>query len=887
MEQSFWIKLRYSADNDNDSDDFGRNLIKPRVHLKFSKTFGGIVTSPKVASPSAYDWKLIGYRPLEWILSGDINYWLKISIKSIEIPDEREKNLDDDERESLKGLIVQDFSFNICYSSCTLNQRSQLCGSIIASHAGYNAPKDFVTDFIIKTHIATVLFSAPAGSSFSLTWKQLLVHQAKVEISSNNISQSDASQFTCGEQLQPTYQAKYLKVPAENESDELFDIAQSFANMVSWRDMRRYRYKSGYANNLKCRWSIVRPKFTGISLKVISLDLEEHINCNYDYIAYSIGDIDFKDGQIRYLCEEYFQHLYFADGNYIKLCKHKDIGFEETYRNGEIIYIYFITDRNRSGKGFVIEYKLACLSFDYIFTSMGILDEIVHSPNYPDKYPANLTCNWSIVLESNRAILAKFVDMDIEEAVSCAKDSITLQEGYMAVDDPNKRLCGKQSDWNETFTSGRVFISFITDASVNKKGFALRLMEQIHDCSSDRLTINEGDWPKVLHSPNFPKLSPNSLDCQWVINAPVGHRIQFSVDPLTFDLQDTSGNNSYALFSKHLYRCIDDYLEVRDGPSKNSPLFGIYCRREPPSTIFSSGSYLYIRYRTDSYIESTGFNSTYEIATCGGTVVLATNKTSFIRSPNFPDPYPSKVECTCFAHLWLTYKENCSADSITMREHNATGEYILKPTCASITVIGKFFQTRRNIMSVFFQSQNNQARSSRMFCLQRKCGFEIVFKPSQIDHLMPQIACDWKFKAGIGYRYVLDFSFTKHQNFYQTAFDQTGCYPDVVVRNGVHDLPYFYGLNRHNFCENKTRFISSADVLSLTYDDRMTHFAKRELFTSNRNSERIYAPFRIEYLKVPQDYDSNSCMYHITTNLTIIINETDNLEYSIRFNPKG
>lgn len=75
------------------------------------------MTSPKVASPSAYDWKLIGYRPLEWILSGDINYWLKISIKSIEIPDEREKNLDDDERESLKGLIVQDFSFNICYSS--------------------------------------------------------------------------------------------------------------------------------------------------------------------------------------------------------------------------------------------------------------------------------------------------------------------------------------------------------------------------------------------------------------------------------------------------------------------------------------------------------------------------------------------------------------------------------------------------------------------------------------------------------------------------------------------------------------------------------------------------------------------------------------------------
>uniref|UniRef100_A0A0M3HKP2 CUB domain-containing protein n=1 Tax=Ascaris lumbricoides TaxID=6252 RepID=A0A0M3HKP2_ASCLU len=83
-------------------------------------------------------------------------------------------------------------------------------------------------------------------------------------------------------------------------------------------------------------------------------------------------------------------------------------------------------------------------------------------------------------------------------------------------------------------------------------------------------------------------------------------------------------------------------------------------------------------------------------------------------------------------------------------------------------------------MNVRFRSNNTLGRASRMFCLERKCGFDIDVEPSKIEcggeisdqsgrittpgypkQLIAHIACDWKFYAGIGYRYIFDFSFIK------------------------------------------------------------------------------------------------------------------------------
>lgn len=57
---------------------------------------------------------------------------------------------------------------------------------------------------------------------------------------------------------------------------------------------------------------------------------------------------------------------------------------------------------------------------------MGIFDMMLYSPNYPNGYYNNQDCSWSFLLESGRALVATFTDMDIEESEGCAKDSIVM-----------------------------------------------------------------------------------------------------------------------------------------------------------------------------------------------------------------------------------------------------------------------------------------------------------------------------------------------------------------------------------------------------------------------------------------------------------------------------
>lgn len=87
---------------------------------------------------------------------------------------------------------------------------------------------------------------------------------------------------------------------------------------------------------------------------------------------------------------------------------------------------------------------------------------------------------------------------------------------------------------------GRVFIYFVSGATVALgRHFKIHLEEILIDCSNNNLWIDELNPSKQLTSPEFPKLAPNSLNCHWVINTIPGHRIKFTVDPHTFNLQNS------------------------------------------------------------------------------------------------------------------------------------------------------------------------------------------------------------------------------------------------------------------------------------------------------------------------------------------------------------
>lgn len=95
-------------------------------------------------------------------------------------------------------------------------------------------------------------------------------------------------------------------------------------------------------------------------------------------------------------------------------------------------------------------------------------------------------------------------------------------------------------------------------------------------------------------------VSPNSLDCKWTLSAPPGRRLKFTIDPNTFHLATPNEDARFYIFVNlrlsenclFLCSCTDDFIEVMDGPSTFSQQFGRYCGVDPPSTIFSTDSYL-------------------------------------------------------------------------------------------------------------------------------------------------------------------------------------------------------------------------------------------------------------------------------------------------------
>lgn len=128
-------------------------------------------------------------------------------------------------------------------------------------------------------------------------------------------------------------------------------------------------------------------------------------------------------------------------------------------------------------------------------------------------------------------------------------------------------------------------------------------------------------------SPGFPRSEPQRL-CIWRISMTPGERI--SLNFTTFGLRRAGS------------KCKDEYVEVRDGHSRTSPLIGKYCGRKKPSSIWSTGSRLWIKYSSGDAASRQGFKAIYR-AVCGGQI--RTNQGT-IQSPKYPHGYPSNTKCT-------------------------------------------------------------------------------------------------------------------------------------------------------------------------------------------------------------------------------------------------
>ncbi|XP_018412715.1 PREDICTED: G-protein coupled receptor 126 [Nanorana parkeri] len=109
------------------------------------------------------------------------------------------------------------------------------------------------------------------------------------------------------------------------------------------------------------------------------------------------------------------------------------------------------------------------------------------SPCYPEIYANSQDCKWRIIAPVGFIIQLTFVDFDVEEAQNCMYDSLSLNNG-----ETTSKFCGitaKGLKFNST--ANEMVITFVSDFSIQKKGFSATYTQVAVSLRNQKVTVPE------------------------------------------------------------------------------------------------------------------------------------------------------------------------------------------------------------------------------------------------------------------------------------------------------------------------------------------------------------------------------------------------------------
>ena len=146
-------------------------------------------------------------------------------------------------------------------------------------------------------------------------------------------------------------------------------------------------YPSPYHHNAECAWTIRTSKGSKINFVFLDLDLETSNECNYDFVRIYDGP-DRRSRVIGQYCHSMQQPI---------------------ISTGNTLLVVFRSDYSQGGRGFHARYFMDC------HNRINGLSGVIESPNFPDLYPHNRNCTWTIEAPLGNKINASFSHFDIED----------------------------------------------------------------------------------------------------------------------------------------------------------------------------------------------------------------------------------------------------------------------------------------------------------------------------------------------------------------------------------------------------------------------------------------------------------------------------------------
>ncbi|XP_068081387.1 cubilin [Anabrus simplex] len=357
-------------------------------------------------------------------------------------------------------------------------------------------------------------------------------------------------------------------------------------------------YPGKYPKNRDCFWTLRAPLTRRIQFNFITVKLENHPNCSYDFL-------EIKDGLSN--------HSPVLE----KLCTTSTPA--PIMSSGPVVGIRFHSDDQGNDGGFLISYN----TVPGIAGCGGILSGTsgtISCPMENGVYRHNLDCEWIIQVPAGSRIRITFDTFELESSRDCRFDMLEVREGKEPTSPLVGRYCGNVPPRPYLSRSNYLTIIFQSDWSGSGNGFQIQY-EEI--CGGIY-----GDPSGVITSPNYPENYPTNKQCIYEIAQPLGKAIT-----LTF----------YDFQMESHYRCNYDYLEIRDGHDSTAPLMGTYCDHIPP-TVVSTYNFLWLKFQTDFSRQRRGFYANYTTldVSCGG---ILKNQTGTVESPHYPNLYSHNELC--------------------------------------------------------------------------------------------------------------------------------------------------------------------------------------------------------------------------------------------------
>ncbi|KAK7817671.1 hypothetical protein U0070_018635, partial [Myodes glareolus] len=322
-----------------------------------------------------------------------------------------------------------------------------------------------------------------------------------------------------------------------------------------------------YPPNKNCVWQVIAPSQYRISVKFEFFELEGNEVCKYDYVEIWSG-----------LSSESKLHGKFCGADVPEV-------ITSHFNN---MRIEFKSDNTVSKKGFKAHFFSAECE-QKIHSPSGLIT----SPNWPDKYPSRKECTWEISAIPGHRIKLAFSEFEVEQHQECAYDHLEVFDGDTEKSPILGRLCGSKIPDPLTATGNQMFLRFISDASVQRKGF-----QATHstECGG-RLKAERKPRDLYSHAQFGDNNYPGQVDCEWLLVSERGSRLELSFQ--MFEVEEEAD-------------CGYDYVEIFDGLNSKAVGLGRFCGSGPPEEIYSVGGAVLIHFHTDDTINKKGFYIRYK-----------------------------------------------------------------------------------------------------------------------------------------------------------------------------------------------------------------------------------------------------------------------------------